>query len=69
MGVRKYASGQSVYFVKYEIHGQPRLGPYTRGVLADMRRRAADVLARAGLGKDVSRATASSQAEADRNLY
>jgi hypothetical protein len=56
-GIRKYASGRTAYFVKYKIGAQQRkitLGPYTRGVLADMRRRAADVLAKARLGQDVS---------------
>jgi integrase len=56
-GIRKYATGRTVYFVKYELQGKQRkftIAPYARGMLAEMRRRAADVLAKARLGQDVS---------------
>src|SRR5687768_6135899 len=54
-GVRKFDTGRSSYFVKYSIGRQLRkitLGPYTPGILSDMRKRASEVLARAKLGED-----------------
>jgi integrase len=58
-GIRKFETGRASYFVKYSIGRQQRkitLGPVVPGVLADMRRKAADVLARARLGEDVQAA-------------
>jgi integrase len=55
-GVRKFESGKASFFVKYNVGRQQRkitLGPYTPGMLADMRKRAAEVLAKARLGDDV----------------
>lgn len=56
-GIRKFASGRASYFVKYNVGPQQRkitLGAVVPGVLAEMRRKASDVLARARLGQDVS---------------
>jgi integrase len=56
-GIRKFASGRASYFVKYNVGPQQRkisLGTVVPGVLAEMRRKASDVLARARLGQDVS---------------
>jgi integrase len=55
-GLRVFASGRKSYFVKFAIGRQQRklaLGPAAPGVLGDMRRKAADVLAKARLGDDV----------------
>jgi integrase len=55
-GVRKFETGRASYFVKYSIGRQQRkitLGPVVPGVLAEMRRKASDILARARLGDDV----------------
>ena len=58
-GVRAFSSGKRSYFVKFNVGRQQRkitLGPVVPGVLADMRRKAADVLAKARLGEDVQAA-------------
>jgi hypothetical protein len=55
-GVRKFASGQASFFVKYNVGQQQRkitLGRVIPGQLAEMRRKAHDVLAKARLGDDV----------------
>jgi hypothetical protein len=54
--IRKFASGKASYGVKYNVGAQQRrlsLGPVVPGVLAERRRTAADILARARLGQDV----------------
>jgi integrase len=56
-GIRKFASGRASYIVKYNVGPQQRkitLGAVVPGVLAEMRRKASDVLARARLGQDVA---------------
>lgn len=57
-GVRKFASGKASYFVKYTLaDGKQRkltLGAVVPGVLAEMRRKASDVLAHAKTGRDIS---------------
>lgn len=57
-GVRKFSSGKASYFVKYQLAtGQQRkitLGAVVPGVLAEMRRKASDVLAHARTGRDIS---------------
>jgi integrase len=56
-GVRKFASGKASYIVKYSLGGQQRkitLGRALPGMLADIRREAAKVLAQAKLGQDVA---------------
>lgn len=56
-GIRKFASGKASFFVKYQLSGgQQRklsLGPVVPGVVAEMRRKASDILAKARLGQDV----------------
>jgi integrase len=54
-GFRKFASGQAAYFVKYRVGRQQRkvtISKYTPGVLAQIRRKAAEILAEARLGND-----------------
>jgi integrase len=54
-GFRKFASGQAAFFVRYRVRQQQRkvtLSKYTPGILAQMRRRAAEILAEARLGND-----------------
>jgi integrase len=57
-GIRKFSSGKASYFVKYQLAtGQQRkvtLGAVVPGILADMRRKASDVLAHARTGRDIS---------------
>jgi integrase len=56
-GLRKFRSGRASYFVKYSFGARQRkitLGAVVPGVLAEMRRKASDLLARARLGQDVS---------------
>ena len=56
-GVRKFATGKTSYFVKYKLGTQQRkitLGRAVPGMLADMRREAAKVLAQVKLGQDVA---------------
>ncbi len=56
-GVRKFASGKASYFVKYRLGAQQRkitLGHALPGILADIRRQAAKVLAEVKLGQDVA---------------
>ena len=56
-GVRAYASGKKSFIVKYQLAGgQQRkisLGPALPGTLAETRRKAQDILARARIGQDV----------------
>ena len=55
--IRKFASGKASFGVKYNVGAQQRrmsLGPVVPGVLAERRRMAADILARARLGQDVA---------------
>ena len=55
--IRKFASGKASYGVKYNVGTQQRrlsLGAVVPGVLAERRRMAADILARARLGQDVA---------------
>jgi integrase len=55
-GLRKFASGKASYFVKYNVGRQQRrltLGVAVGGNLADMRKRASIILARARIGQDV----------------
>ncbi|MGA7328437.1 MAG: site-specific integrase [Rhodomicrobium sp.] len=55
-GVRKFASGKASYFVKYSLGIQQRkitLGKVVPGMLAEMRKEAARVLAQVRLGQDV----------------
>lgn len=67
-GIRKFASGKASYFCKFTIHGQQRrltLGAVVPGNLADMRKQASAILAKARLGQDVvaeKRAAASKRA-------
>src|SRR5690349_10648410 len=54
-GFRKFASGQAAFFVRYRVRQQQRkvtLSKYTPGILAQMRRKAAEILAEARLGND-----------------
>ena len=54
--IRKFASGKASYGVKYNVGTQQRrlsLGAVVPGVLAERRRMAADILARARLGQDM----------------
>jgi integrase len=54
--IRKFESGKASYGVKFNVGSQQRrmaLGAVVPGVLGDMRKKAADVLARARLGQDV----------------
>jgi integrase len=54
--IRKFASGKASYGVKYAVGTQQRrltLGAVVPGVLAEMRKKASHVLARARLGHDV----------------
>jgi integrase len=54
--IRKFESGKASYGVKFNVGIQQRrltLGAVVPGVLAEMRRKASDVLARARLGQDV----------------
>lgn len=56
-GVRAFSSGKRSYFVKYSIGSQQRklsLGAAVPGMLAEMRRKASDILARARIGQDVA---------------
>ena len=56
-GIRKFASGKASFFVKYQIGEQQRkitLGAVVPGVVAEMRKRASDILAKAHLGQDVA---------------
>ena len=56
-GVRAFSSGKRSYFVKYTVGTQQRklsLGAAVPGVLAEMRRKASDILARARIGQDVA---------------
>jgi hypothetical protein len=58
-GVRKFDTGRASFFVKYSIGRQQRkltLGPVVPGTLADMRKRASEVLAKSKLGEDVQAA-------------
>ena len=55
-GVRAFSSGRRSYFVKYTVGTQQRklsLGAAVPGVLAEMRRKASDIIARARIGQDV----------------
>ena len=55
-GIRKFASGRVSYFVKFNVGEQQRrltLGAVVPGNLAEMRRKASGILARARLGQDV----------------
>lgn len=55
-GIRKFASGRTSYFVKYNVGNQQRkltLGAVVQGNLAEMRKKASNVLARSRLGQDV----------------
>ena len=55
-GIRKSASGEAYYFVKYNIGRKQRrqsLGSVTRGNLKAMRVLASEVKARARLGQDI----------------
>ena len=55
-GVRKYAKGHAVYFVKFSVGTQQRkktLGRVVRGNLEDMRRAASKILVQAASGVDV----------------
>jgi integrase len=55
-GIRKFASGEAYYFVKYNIGRKQRrqsLGSVTRGNLKAMRVLASEVKARARLGQDI----------------
>ena len=54
--IRKFASGRASYGVKYNVGTQQRrltLGAVVPGVLAEMRKKASDIRARARLGQDV----------------
>jgi integrase len=54
--IRKFESGKASYGVKFNVGAQQRrltLGAVVPGVLAEMRKKASDVLARARLGQDV----------------
>ncbi len=54
--LRKFSSGRASFGVKYSVAGRQRrmaLGPALPGTLATMRRRAADVLAKARVGQDI----------------
>ncbi len=54
-GIRKFASGRVSYFVKFNVGEQQRrltLGAVVPGNLAEMRRKASGVLAKARLGQD-----------------
>jgi integrase len=54
--IRKFQSGKASYGVKYNVGAQQRrltLGAVVPGVLAERRKMAADILARARLGQDV----------------
>jgi integrase len=54
-GIRKFASGKASYFVKYRLGAKQRkltLGPVVRGNLAEMRKLASRVFAKARLGQD-----------------
>lgn len=68
--IRKFQSGRASYGVKFNIGQQQRrlvLGAVVPGVLAEMRRKASDVLARAMLGQDVvadNRATSQTSCDA-----
>ena len=56
--IRKFESGKASYGVKFNVGRQQRrmaLGAVVPGVLGDMRKKAADVLARARLGQDGGR--------------
>jgi integrase len=58
-GIRKFETGRASFFVKFSIGRQQRkitLGPVVPGVLAEMRRKASDILARARLGEDTQAA-------------
>ena len=69
-GFRKFASGQAAYFVRYRVGQQQRkvtLSKYTPGILAQMRRKAAEVLAEARLGND-ARARNGKESEHSVNL-
>ena len=68
-GVRAYSSGKKSFFVKYSMGAKQRkmsLGPVCRGALAQTRRKAQDVLARARMGQDVQ---GERQAERDNIAY
>ena len=55
-GIRKYASGAAVYFVKYTVRDQQRrksLGRVSRGNLETARKEAAKILVQARAGTDV----------------
>ena len=70
--IRRFASGRASYGVKYSVGTQQRrltLGAAVPGDLSKMRRRAADILARARLGEDVvaKKRAAAVKTEADRN--
>jgi integrase len=54
--IRKFASGKASYGVKFNVGAQQRrltLGAVVPGVLAERRKMAADILARARMGQDV----------------
>ena len=57
-GFRLFASGKANYFVKYKIGKQQRritIGPYAPGILADARRRAAEIITQVRRGVDVQK--------------
>src|SRR5262245_59313103 len=54
-GIRKFADGRAVYFIRYSVSGVRRklvLSPCIPGVLVAMRRRAAEIMADAKRGAD-----------------
>jgi hypothetical protein len=55
-GIRKFESGKKYCIVKFTVNGQQRklsLGLAVPGVLAEMRKKASDILARAKIGQDI----------------
>ena len=70
-GFRKFASGKAAFFVRYRVGKQQRkitLSKYAPGLLAQIRRKAVDVLAEARLGNDARADTAKRSAGTDLEL-
>ena len=70
-GLRKFSTGRAAYFVRYQLGKQQRkiaLGSYVPGILGQMRKRAADILADVRGGVDVQSQRRQQAAKRDDSL-
>jgi len=70
-GLRKFSTGRAAYFVRYQLGKQQRkiaLGSYVPGILGQMRKRAADILADVRGGVDVQTERRQQAAKRDDSL-